>query len=111
MGNEIKGNRQRMDRENRAKQFMPFDALKGLREALAAKEKIIVPKKELSEEQKELLDYRLQELKVMDMVTVEYFHKGEYLQMTGVVSKIDLERKTLTVVNREIRFADISELK
>ncbi len=30
-----------MDRLNRAKQFMPFDALRGFREALAEKERII----------------------------------------------------------------------
>ena len=36
--------------EDRAKQFMPFAALKGLPEALAAREKIIVPRAELSEE-------------------------------------------------------------
>ena len=32
------GNRPKMDRNERAKQFMPFDAVKGLREALKAKE-------------------------------------------------------------------------
>ena len=31
----------KMDRANRAKQFMPFDALKGFREALAEKEREI----------------------------------------------------------------------
>lgn len=34
--------------EDRAKQFMPFAALKGLPDALAARERIIVPKTELS---------------------------------------------------------------
>lgn len=35
-----------MDRINRAKQFMPFDALKGFREALAQKEReMLSPKK------------------------------------------------------------------
>ena len=43
MGNEV-----RMDRADRAKQFMPFDALKGFREALKEKEKVTVPKIELS---------------------------------------------------------------
>ena len=33
-----------MPRADRASQFMPFAALKGFEEALAAKEKIIVPK-------------------------------------------------------------------
>ena len=35
--------KQKMPIEERAKQFMPFSALKGLEEALASKEKIIVP--------------------------------------------------------------------
>ncbi len=49
MGNKI---HPKMDRENRAKQFMPFDALKGFREALAEKERLTVEKGDLAEEQK-----------------------------------------------------------
>ena len=37
----------------RAKIFLPFDALKGLKEALREKEKILVDKKILSIEEKE----------------------------------------------------------
>ena len=49
-------NRPKMDRADRAKQFMPFDALKGFREALAEKEKLVEEKKsteraELTEEE------------------------------------------------------------
>ena len=47
-----------MSRENRAKQFMPFAALKGLEEALEKKEKIVVPKAELCDDYKEQLDFR-----------------------------------------------------
>lgn len=39
-----------MDRVLRAKIFAPFDALKGFREALRAKERVIVPKRELAED-------------------------------------------------------------
>ena len=39
--------------ENRAKQFVPFAAVKGYEEALRAKEKIVVEKIDLSEERKE----------------------------------------------------------
>ena len=46
----------KMPIEDRAKQFMPFAALKGLPEALAAKEKTTVPKIELSEETAEETD-------------------------------------------------------
>ena len=40
-------NRPKMDRADRAKQFMPFDALKGFREALAEKEKLSYNNQEL----------------------------------------------------------------
>ena len=39
-------NRPKMDRADRAKQFMPFDALKGFREALAEKERLIEEQRE-----------------------------------------------------------------
>jgi len=51
-----------MSREDRAKQFMPFAALKGYEEALRAKEKIVVPKVELSEDIKEVPDRKLQSI-------------------------------------------------
>ena len=41
-----------MPRSQRAKQFAPFDALVGLRQALKEKEKIRVPRKEISEDMK-----------------------------------------------------------
>ena len=101
----------KMDRTNRAKQFMPFDALKGFREALAEKERIIVPKKELSEERKEELDSKLRQIRKMDMVTVTYFQKDEYVKVTGVVSRIDESSRVLKIVNTSILFDDIVELE
>ena len=101
----------KMDRSNRAKQFMPFDALKGFREALAEKERIIVPKRELSEEQKAELDYKLHQIHKMDIITVEYFQNGEYVQVTGVVSRIDETSRILKIVNTKIPFEDIADLQ
>ena len=101
----------KMDRSNRAKQFMPFDALKGFREALREKEKIVVDKRELSEEQKEELDYKLRQIHKMDMITVEYFQEGEYVQTTGVVTRIDENSRVLKIVNKKIDFDDISDLR
>lgn len=54
--------RGRMNREDRAKQFMPFAALKGYPEALRKKEKIVVPKIELPEEYQEELDRKLRQI-------------------------------------------------
>ena len=99
-----------MERADRAKQFMPFDALKGFREALAEKERIIVPKRELSEEQKAELDIKLQQIQKNDIITVEYFQNGEYQQVTGMVSRMDKTSRVLKIVNTKIAFDDISDL-
>ena len=42
--------------EERAKQFAPFAALKGFEEALRKKEKIVVPKAELSVDKQEIMN-------------------------------------------------------
>jgi len=96
-----------MSREERAKQFMPFAALKGYPDALRKKEKIVVPKIEISEEYAQDLDRKLKQIQKRDMITVVYFCKGEYLKVTGVVSRIDESARILVVVNTKIPFADI----
>lgn len=100
-----------MDRENRAKQFMPFDALKGLRAALAEKERVIVGKRELSEEQKEELDRKLKRIEKQDIITVEYFDNDEYVRVRGMVSGLDLSGRILKIVNQKISFDTISDLQ
>lgn len=102
---------EKMKREERAKQFMPFDALKGFREALLEKERIVVPKRELSEEQKEELDKKFLQIHKNDMITVEFFQKGEYVRVTGMISGIDETSRLLRVVNTKIPFDDISDLR
>ena len=101
----------RMDQANRAKQFMPCDALKGFREALAEKEKLLVPKKELSEERKAELDSILHQIHRMDVVKAEYFRDGEYVQVTGEVSDIDEIRRILKIAGMGIPIDDISDLQ
>lgn len=101
----------KMDRSNRAKQFMPFAALKGFREALEKKERIIVQKKELSEERKAEIAYKLHQIHKMDIITAEYFRNGEYLQITGAVSGIDEKSRVLKMVNTSIPFDDICDLQ
>ena len=100
-----------MDKGSRAKQFMPFDALKGFREAVAEKERIIVPERDLSEEKKEELDWKLRQIQKRDIVTVEYFKDKEYAQVTGMVTRIDDASRTLEIGNTRIDFVNISDLK
>ena len=99
-----------MNRGERAKQFMPFAALKGFEELLAEKEKMIVPKIELSEERKAELDDKMRSIRKNDMITVTYYAQKEYLKMRGMVSGIDTNARYLKVVNTKIPFDDIYDI-
>ena len=95
---------------DRAKQFVPFAALKGLPEALSAKERITVDKIELSPEMAEDLDRRMHLLQKGNIATVVYFHKNEYIKITGMVARIDTTCRLLQIVNTKINFEDIYEV-
>lgn len=102
--------RARMARAERAKQFMPFAALKGYPEALRRKEKVVVDKVQVSEDYAEELDRRLRQVRRLDTITVVYFRKGEYIKVQGVVSRIDVTARVLKVVQTKIPFEDILEV-
>lgn len=103
--------RKKMPVEQRAKQFMPFAALKGLPEALAEKEKIIVPRVELSEEMAEELDFKMHQLEKGKMAAVVYFAEGEYLKKTGVVARVEETARYLQIVDTKISFEDVLDVK
>ena len=103
-------NRGKMERSERAKQFMPFAALKGFEELLAEKEKMIVQKIELSEERKAEMDDKMRSIKKNDVITITYYVQHEYLKMRGMVSGIDTNLRYLKVVNTKIPFDDIYDI-
>lgn len=102
--------RAKMPVAERAKQFMPFSALKGFREALLEREKTIVPKAEVAEDQAEIIERRLKSLKPLDQVSVVYYDCGEYVRTDGRVMRIDADRQLLTVAGKAIPIGDIYNL-
>lgn len=115
----------RMQVEDRAKIFAPFAALKGYEEAIAAKQKIVVPRIELSEESKDYLDSQLGKIEKLltneqhPIITVVYFKKdkvsnedgGEYIQFTGMVAKFDQTSRILQIVEKRFRLEDIYRIE
>lgn len=94
----------------RAQIFQSFDALKGFREILKEQERIVVPKKILSEDDLAELDYKIHQVKVGMIIQVVYYDKGEYIQLEGVVSKINLDTKVLIIVKTKINLLKIISL-
>ena len=101
----------RMSREERAKQFMPFGALKGYPEALEAKTKTPVPRRALSEEMLSELDRRLSELEPGDMVQVCWYDRGEYRDMTGIFARCEESAGRLRIGENVIAVRDLCGLE
>lgn len=95
----------------RAKQFMPFAAVRGLNEALAEIEKRAAPCSELSEDAMAELDLKLRQLKAGAPVAVVYYSDGAYRQQTGTITKIDAHSRSLWLADTRIRLADIRDIQ
>ena len=98
------------DKAMRAKQFLPFESLKGFHEYLKSKERIVVERKQLSNEYEELNRKILQVKKGM-MIKVIYYEGKQAIEVEGMVTKIDLEfTKTIRIVDNNILVKDIVEI-
>ncbi|HOO23396.1 MAG TPA: YolD-like family protein [Clostridia bacterium] len=82
-----------MNRANRAAQFNPFDALKGLQEALREREEKLTreEKRELSEEQQAELSAVLSQIKRNKTVEITFYYNGRYYRHKGTVTDFSRE--------------------
>ena len=100
----------------RSAQFAPFAALTGHEAAINETARLTNSKMELDEEEKEILDRKLEiireKLNLKPQVTITYFIKdlkkegGKYIDITGIIKKIDdfehviiLEDKTQILID------------
>ncbi len=100
-----------MSRQDRAKQFAPFDALKGLQAALRMKEyehdKML--KGDLPEEKIEEISKTLLNLTKSDVVSAKYFSDGYYKTSSGK-AKVEYENQIIKIGNLSINFSDLTDL-
>ena len=102
-----------MTRQERAKQFMPFDAMKGLQEALRDREEKYsrVERRERGEDALTLLSSEITRLERGDRVKILYYHSFHEVEKTGLVEKIDMVYRYIIVAGEKIVFDDIYEMK
>lgn len=91
---------------------MPFDALTGLREAIAAKERVAEPRRFLSEDAIAEINDSLLGLHKGQIITIVYYgdYEQAYLQLTGPVVKIDPYWKSIRIGDITIDFLEITQL-
>jgi len=92
---------------DRAMQFAPFAALKGYYESIRNQERITQPKKELSDDDSELISNTLNILKMGMNVKIRYYDIDSYITIEGTITEVNLPYHKLKVNKTTIPFADI----
>ena len=104
--------RVKMSRGDRAKQFAPFDALKGLQEIMRIKEyehdRIISG--EMSEDEIKNISDVLIELERGDSVEIQFFRDGHIIHLCGKV-RLEVINQKIYVGAFEIGFDEIKTIK
>lgn len=98
-----------MTNVERAKQFAPFDAMKGLQEALREREErhSRVEKHEISEEDAERLSYTLRLLARGMKIRINCYHAYHEVILNGRIENIDFNFRQLEIGGERIWFEDI----
>lgn len=99
-------------RSDRAKIFASFSPLNGLDRALREKEneRMLMIKKETAEDRQREIDYKLNHIKIGDLVNVSYYADGQYKTLKGTVSTFSKEKCCFTVIE-QIPFDDIYDIE
>lgn len=97
-----------INKADRARQFLPFDALKGLQEALREKEIELEceEKRELSCEQCEEISNLLNKVENGTKLEVIYYRSKRYVRYVGIVNKIDVVKKKILFQDENAIFLD-----
>ena len=101
----------RMSRLQRAKQFMPFAALKGFETLLSAVARPKEARVELSEDQLEELNRTIQSLVEGDFVRVLYYTGHCYTELVGSIEAIGKPAHSLSIAGMAIAFKDIKTVE
>ena len=96
---------------DRARQFIPFMALKGYFELCREKERCPASKHALTDEETLELSQCVANLKKGDMIKVTFYDKDAYVTRQGILSEVVEPLHFLRVVRERIDFEDISSIE
>ena len=100
-----------MEREKRAKQFAPFDALTGLKDAIRLKEyeHDAKMKKDLSDDIIEKISNNMKLVDKKTIVKIKYFDNGHEIEYVGNI-KLNIIDLYIVIKNKIINFDNILDL-
>lgn len=96
---------------DRARQFSPFAALRGYYDLVHERERVIEPRRPLSEEEARALDATIANLQRGVMVRAVFYEKDACRTIVGTVSQVDMIYHDLWIVRTRIPFASLCALE
>lgn len=96
---------------DRARQFMPFAALKGYHDLARGQEAMRIPKPELSEERMAELSDAMRNLNLGDDVRVSFYEAGQCIAMRGHLTKVDEVTRSLTIGKKRIPLSSVLSIR
>ena len=101
-----------MIRQQRAKQFQPFDAMKGLTQALRDREErhLRVDRIEIAEDKMQEISNVLERIQPCMRIRIEYYKAFHYVVKRAVIQKTDKVLKFLELDGERIFFSDIYDV-
>lgn len=105
-------NNKKLSSNDRARQFLPFDALKGLKEALRIKEyeHERLKEKDISEEKAKNISDALMNIEKNTIVMATYFNDGYYIDIKGK-AKLFIESNIIQIDDIKINLDQLFDLK
>jgi hypothetical protein len=98
---------------DRAKQFLPFDALEGYRNMLSNSDKLRTRDKlkYLDEDYNNELNRILNKLDINFLVKIKYYNGDNYIETNGRIKKIDLIRRKIYLSRSYIDIDNIIDIE
>lgn len=96
---------------DRVKQFLPFDALNGFREALINVNIKKEDRLDLNDELSENLNFKIHYLNKGVIVKIKHYYEFEYIETSGIIKKIDNIYKCIYLLDTKIYFDDIIDIE
>ena len=102
-----------MPASQRAKQFMPFAAVKGLEKAIIQQDQLLnrEDQMELGEEQVQEINMVLNRIKRGTAVFVRFYKDGKHQTMQGKVQRFDFIRSVISINGEAIPIEKISDIR
>lgn len=95
----------------RARQFMPFAALKGFDDMVREQERKAEPRREMTEERACALSWAIAALRKGDRIRAVHYANGRYRELVGKVESVDRTFRTLRAGGVLVAFDDLFALE